>query len=545
MVFTTRPVFRGVQGVVAAGHYLAAAAGFKIFLRGGNAIDAAAAASFAMTVIEPHLNGIAGEAPILIYSARDQRVFAVSGQGVAPREMTPDKFKDLIPGEGVTAATVPALVDAWLLALREFGQLPLPEILAPALSLAEDGWPAQPGLVQCIEQYREKFEKQWPTTAAVFLPAPRVGQRIRNPGLARLFKGMLAAAAAARDRLEGLEAARRYFYEGPVAEAIDRHSKALGGYLRAEDLARYRGHLEDPVSTTYRDTTVFKCGPWTQGPVFLQTLNLLEGYDLPKRRDYLHLLIEAMKLAFADREYYYGDGADITKLLSKEYAAQRRQLIAESASELICPGGKMPVRVTSVGQIKGGDTTHVDAADRYGNLVAATPSGGWIYSSPVVEDWGFPLGTRGQMFSLDPRHPNALAPGKRPRTTLTPTIAFRGGRPWLAFGTPGGDQQEQWTLQFFLNVVDFGMNLQEAIDAPTVHTTHFPSSFWPRAAQPRKVFVEGRISAERVEDLRRRGHDVEVLGDWENGRVTAVALEEQCLAGAASPRKETAYVMGW
>lgn len=559
---------------MAAGHYLAAAAGHRILLEGGNAIDAAACASFALTVIEPHLGGLAGEVPILIHSARDDRVVAISGQGPAPALMTIEHFQTLgferVPGDGLLPATVPALVDAWIVALQQFGSRSLRDLLAPAIELAEEGWPVQRGLVKTIAANQERFRSEWPTSAAVFLPggaAPRAGDRLRNPDLGGALRQLVDAEAAANgSREEKLEAARLAFYAGPIAEAIDEHARAHGGLLRLADLRGYRGRVETPLSVPYRETQVYKCPTWTQGAVFLQQLRLLEGFDLRalghNTPDYLHTWLEANKLAFADREVYYGDPdhaqVPLERLLSTEYAAGRRALIDPArASELLRPGGREPFRVEDltdldlppgVGEPSAfiGDTTHVDAGDRWGNLVAATPSGGWISASPLIDGLGFPLGTRGQMVSLDPDHPNALAPGKRPRATLTPSLAYRGGRPWLAFGTPGGDMQDQWTLQFFLNVVEFGMDLQAAIDAPTVHSLHAPASFFPRGAQPRGVSAESRIPRQVLDALRARGHQVDVPGAWEHGRVQAVAREPGgFLCGAASPRRETGYVVGW
>jgi gamma-glutamyltranspeptidase/glutathione hydrolase len=554
--FTTRPLLRGANGAVTAGHYLGAQAGLEILLDGGTAIDAAAAASFVLAVVEPHLNGLAGEVPILIYSAKRRKVLAISGQGPAPRAMTLDYFRqrgfDRIPGDGILGATVPALVDAWILALKNFGRLPFARILEPAIRVAEQGYAAYGSLARTLADMSLKFREKWPSSARLFLKrgrAPQEGEVITNPPLARVLKAM---------KRRGLRGAHAYFYQGEVAKAIDRHSRKHQGLLRREDLSRYRGRIETPIRARYRDTTVFKCPTWCQGLVFLQQLNILEGYDLAamghNSADYLHLWTECAKLAFADRETAYGDPdfsrIPVRKLLSKSYAARRRELIdRETASDLMRPGDSEPYRAETLTDepsaeplMSSGDTTHVDAIDRWGNMVSATPSGGWIRSNPVIERLGFPVGTRGQMFSLEPGHPNCVEPGKRPRTTLTPSLAFRKGRPWLAFGTPGGDNQDQWTLQFFLNVVDFGMSLQEAIDAPTVHSEHFPSSFYPRPAYPNRLAAEDRIPPEVLTELRRRGHDVQVDPPWCHGRVLAVASEGKGrVAAAASPRFGTAY----
>ncbi|HUX85968.1 MAG TPA: gamma-glutamyltransferase family protein [Chloroflexota bacterium] len=578
--FTTRPVIVGTHGIVAAGHYLAATAGFRILERGGNAVDAGVAAGLALEVLKPQSTGIGGEVPILIAPTGGwdgQPVVAVKGQGCAPRAATISWFRqeeiDLIPGDGLLPATVPGAFGAWATALLHFGRLTLADVLEPAIELAEEGFPVYGGLRDSIIHNAEKFAAQWPTSAAVYLPngkPPALDDLIYQADWARTFKKVVEAERSARvsGREAGIQAGLDYFYKGPVAQALadfaastevlDASGRTHRGLLRYEDFASYRTNLEPPVGLDYRGYQVYKCGPWCQGPVFLQQLALLEGFDLAQlghnSADYLHVLIEAAKLAFADREHYYGDPdfttVPLDRLLSKEYAAERRFLIdAERASAELRPGD---APVLAVGDVSArpatyrGDTTHVDVVDNEGNLFAATPSGGWIPSSPVVAGVGFPLGTRGQMFSLSPTHPNALKPGKRPRTTLTPSLALRDGQPWLAFGTPGGDQQDQWTLQFFLNVVDFGFDLQAAIDAPTVHSLHFPSSFYPRDAHPNRMVVESRIGPEVRAALAARGHEVVEGGAWAHGQVTAVEFDRRqgVLRGAASPRGMSAYVVG-
>jgi gamma-glutamyltranspeptidase / glutathione hydrolase len=577
-VFTTRPVIAGRKGVVTAGHYLAAQAGMEVLRSGGNAVDAGVAAGFCLAVLEPQSNGIGGESPILIHHARSGRTVAVNGQGTAPRAATLEWFRErgisLIPGDGLLAATVPSQVDNWITALAEFGTLPLAAVLAPALELAREGFPVYHGLRRCVAASERRFREEWPGSAAVYLPDGRVpqwGDRLRNPEWAATFESLVRAEqeASGRGRAAGLEAARAVFYTGPVAERIaafcrderfrDATGGEHGGLLAYDDLAGYRARVEEPVSLDYRGLDVFKCGPWSQGPVFLQQLALLEGIDLAalghNSPEYVHTWIECAKLAFADREFYYGDPdfveVPLDRLLSKEYAAARRELVdPERASMALRPGDVAPRPLELVlGDVRSydGDTTHLDVIDAEGNMMAATPSGGWIQSSPVIPGLGFPLGTRAQMFSLDPEHPNRLQPGKRPRTTLTPSLVLREGRPWMVFGTPGGDQQDQWTLQFFLNLVEFGMSVQQALDAPTFHTQHFPSSFYPRAQHPGQVVVEGRIPEPVREALRRRGHRVEVAGDWSNGRVLAVRTEPErgLIFGGASPRGETGYAIGW
>jgi gamma-glutamyltranspeptidase / glutathione hydrolase len=575
--FATRPVLQGTHGMVAAGHYLAAAIGLRLLEQGGNAVDAGVAAGFALSVLKPQSNGIGGEVPILIHLASEGRSVAINGQGWAPRAATIDWFETrgirLIPSDGLLPAMVPAQFGSWCMALQRFGTASLADVLGPAIDLAEGGYPMYTALRNGILKVAERFQAEWPTSAAIYLsggsPLPD-GALIRNPDWARTMKGVLDAGL--RESRGGREAVIRAaldaFYRGPVAQQgvafsrshafPDASGEAHAGLHDLDDWADFGAsgtRVEDPLEVSYRGLQVRKCPAWSQGPVFLQQLKLLEGFDLAglghNTADYLHVYLECAKLAFADRERYYGDPAfaevPLKRLLSDAYAAERRRLIdLQHASVDLRPGSAFPEPVgASTWPVVTGDTTHVDALDRWGNLFAATPSGGWIGSSPVVEGLGFPLGTRGQMFSLDPRHPNALAPRKRPRTTLSPSLALRDGRGWLAFGTPGGDQQDQWTLQFFLNAVDFGMDLQEALDAPTLHTIHMPGSFYPRAAQPGACRVEARIPPEVRADLESRGHRVLVDGPWSHGQVTAVAYDPSgVLSAAASPRGRVAYVMG-
>ena len=576
--FTTRPVIAGRRGVVAAGHYLATEAGMHILRSGGNAIDAGVAMGFCLSVLEPHLNGIAGESPILIYHAETKRVVAVNGQGVAPRAASIDWFSQqgysLIPGDGLIAATVPSQADNWITALAQFGTMSLETVLSPALDLARNGFPMYHGLRRAIEQCRERFATEWPSSAEIYLPKSQVpdwGQVLRNPNWADTMELLVHAerSAAHSGRAAALTAARDVFYKRAIAEQIAafcRDTKvrdATGGehtgLLAYDDLAQYSAQTEEPISVDYHGLDVYKCGPWTQGPVFLQMLRLLQGFDLGamghNSADYIHTWIECAKLAFADREFYYGDPAfvdvPLARLLSSEYADERRELIdAGRASMELRPGNAAPRPMKLVlgdERAYSGDTTHLCAIDSAGNMIAATPSGGWISSNPVIPGLGFPLCTRAQMFSLDPEHPNALVPGKRPRTTLTPSLVMKDGRPFMVFGTPGGDQQDQWTHQFFLNLVHFGMDIQQALDAPTFHSQHFPSSFYPRAQHTGRVVVEEPIPTTVRDELAHRGHDIQVAPAWFNGRVLGVRIDADrgLIFGGASPRRETAYAMGW
>jgi gamma-glutamyltranspeptidase/glutathione hydrolase len=577
-VFTTRPVIMGTHGMVTSGHYLASRIGLHILEEGGNAVDAGVAMGFALAVLEPYIYGIGGEVPILIYLADERRVVSLSGQGPAPRKATIEWFRrngiDAIPGDGLLAAAVPDAVSTWILALSRFGTMRLSQVLAPAIDLAERGFPMFDRLQAALERSAGQFQEAWPTSARAYLPGgrvPAVGELYVQRDLARMFTRLAEAEhrERRRGRREALQAAHDAFYKGEIAERIvqfvgesrlpDSTGKLNGGLVTKEDLQRYATRIEEAVQANYRGYDVFKCGPWTQGPVFLQQLRLLEGYDLASMGhnspEYIHLLIEAAKLAFADRETYYGDpdftDVPLGALLSGEYAVERRKLIDPARASMELRPGNAPAYAprekTGGLDIHKGDTTHLDAVDQWGNMMSATPSGGWFRSSPVVEGLGFPLGTRLQMFSLDPGHPNSLQPGKRPRTTLTPSLALKDGRPFMAFGTPGADQQDQWSLQFFLNCVDFGMNLQVAVDAPTFHTSHFPSSFHPHGAQPGTMHVEGRIPETTVSALREKGHTVEVGGEWSHGRVLGIRFDADSgvISGVATARLETGYAMGW
>lgn len=580
--FTTRPLYLGRKGLIASGHYLAARAGQRMFDRGGNAVDAAVASGFALNLLKPTLNGLGGEVPILVYSAAQKKVFSISGQGHSGKACTIEKFRelkiDLIPGDGFLGATVPAAFGSWAFALQRFGTLTLADVLEPAIDYASGGFPMYPLLRRGLMGLAKRFKEEWPTSAALYLPGgkvPAVGELHRNPDWARTLQKAVEVEARAKKhgRAEAIQAAIDWWYRGEVAEKMvafmqkaavrDASKRAHRGLLTREDFTAWRPTLEEPATADYRGISVYKCGPWTQGPVFLQQLKLLEGFDLAKMghntASYVHTVVECAKLAFADRERYYGDPAHVKvpldRLLSKAYADERRKLIdPKKASLELRPGDGPPRKPDDVSalfdvsapEVYDHDTTHTCAVDGRGNLMAATCSGGWIPSSPVIPGLGFPMGTRGQMFDLDGHRANALAPRKRPRTTLTPSLALRKGEPWMAFGTPGGDQQDQWTLQFFLNVVDFGMSLQEAIDAANFHTTAFPSSFYPRKAVPGGVVVEGRIPEATRKELEARGHKVKAAGDWAHGLVMAAQLGPRpgTLSAGVSPRGGIGYVSG-
>jgi len=565
MIPETRPIIRGVRGCIASSHYLATEAGFQILTNGGNAIDALVAAGFALHVVEPHMNSIGGECPILVYSGRDKKTYAISGQGTAPGKATLEYFEkdriNLIPGDGFLPATVPSSFDAWITCLSKFGTKALKEVLSPAIHYAQNGIVVDSQLHAKIYQHARRFASEWPSTARIFLPngkVPKVGDVIKQQDLAKTLRSLAEA--------DTIDAAREYFYSGPVARKIveftsnhairDATGKAHSGLLDLQDFAEYRTRIEETVAIDWKNLTIHKCGAWSQAPVFLQQLRLLEGYELSKfghnSLDYIHIITEASKLAFADRESFYGDPLfteiPLNQLLSRDYSRYRRKLIDHRRASMKLRPGSGTVKIETEGtEGKPGDTSHVDATDTEGNMASATPSGGWIYSSPVIEGLGFPLGTRGEMFNLERGHPNCISPRKRPRTTLSPTLVTSKGQPVLAFGTPGGDQQDQWTLQFFLNFTEFHMNLQQAIDAPTFHSTHFPSSFYPRRSHLGELHVEDRISRRVISGLRRRGHRVIVEDGWSNGKVTAVSFDPstRVTSAAASSRMQSAYALGY
>ncbi|HZT87437.1 MAG TPA: gamma-glutamyltransferase family protein [Stellaceae bacterium] len=602
--FTTRPEIRGTFGVVASTHWIASAVGMSILEKGGNAFDAACAAAFTLQVVEPHLNGPLGDAPILAWSRENRRVDVICGQGVSPQAATIGRFRDLgldlIPGTGLLPAVVPGAFGAWTRLLRDYGTMALAEILAPAIGYAENGYPLVGRIRDTIGMVAELFRREWPTSAAIYLPngtPPTLGRLFCNKTLAATYRRVLAEAeAGGGSRERQIERAVDAWYRGFVADAIDRFCRSQkvldasgrrhSGLLTADDLARWEPPVEAPLMLDYHGYTVCKPGPWSQGPVLLQQLALLRAFDLnrldPVGPDFVHLVVECAKLAFADREAWYGDpdyaDVPVETLLGAAYNDARRRLVGEEASLDLRPGspdGRRPrvlvggaarmaagvgeptvggmydgigePTVSPLGAVAG-DTCHVDVIDRWGNMVSATPSGGWLQSSPAIPELGFCLGTRGQMFWLEEGLPTSLGPGRRPRSTLSPSMALKDGQPCLAFGTPGGDQQDQWSAQMLLHHLHHAMNLQEAIDCPAFHTEHAPSSFYPRAARPGFVAVEGRFPEATVRELRRRGHDVQVGDPWSEGRLSGCAREATpegvVLKAAANPRGMQGYAVG-
>jgi gamma-glutamyltranspeptidase/glutathione hydrolase len=603
--FTTRPEIAGTFGVVASTHWLGTAAGMRILEKGGNAFDAAVAVGFALQVVEPHLNGFGGEVPIIFYDAKTQRSQVLCGQGVAPAAATIERFSqlglDIIPGSGFLAACVPGSFGAWMTLLRDYGTMDVADVLETAISYARDGYIMLPRISAAIQTIAPLFEEEWETSADVYLRdgVPKPGSLFTNPDLARTYERIVDASKAAYgNREQRIEAARRAFYEGFVAEAIDKFVRVPAmdtsghrhaGFLTGQDLAGWQPTYEAPLSLDYHGFQVMKPGPWTQGPVFLQQLALLKGFDLssmdPLGADFVHTVTECSKLAYADREKFYGDPdfvkVPMDRLLSDSYSSERRSLVDSAASHEFRPGRidgydyDVPYNVSAAdeegaslgageptvarldtaafgageptigpkGSVRG-DTVHIDVIDRHGNIVSATPSGGWLQSSPTIPGLGFALGTRAQMFWLKPGLPSSLMPGKRPRTTLSVTLVFRDGQPYGSFGTPGGDQQDQWSSVFFLRHAHHGLNLQGAIDAPMFHNDHMPSSFYPRRAKPGSLTMENRFERATRDELERRGHLVEMVDGWSLGRISAVSRSGSLLRAAANPRYMQGYAFG-
>ena len=604
-MFTTRPELKGTFGAVASTHWLASAAGMAVLENGGNAFDAAVAMGFALQVVEPHLNGPGGEVPIILHQAErggTGRTEVICGQGVAPAGATIAHYRglglDLVPGSGLLATVVPGSFDAWMLMLRDYGSKRPREILKYAIEYAGGGYAVVPMINETIGRVEALFRDEWPTSAALYLPngtIPKPGSLFRNETLARTYERLLQAGEAAGDGREAqIDAMRDAWYRGFVAEAIDAFCRSNelmdssgerhGGVLTADDMAGWQATKEAPLRYDYHGFSILKGDAWGQGPVLLQQLALLRGFDLsamePTGPDFVHTVVECAKLAFADRESYYGDpkfvDVPMETLLSESYNDARRRLVGGAASLELRPGeiagygsrldhalhdhgyessgfsalggGEPTVQTGEAPRVEAdamapGDTCHLDVIDHEGNMVSATPSGGWLQSSPNIPELGFCLNSRAQMFWLEEGVPASLAPGKRPRTTLSVNLAERDGEPYMVFGTPGGDYQDQWNLGFLLRHLHHDMNLQEAIDAPSFQTDHMPSSFWPRNADLGSLSVEGRFPEETVSELKTRGHNVTVTEDWALGRMSAVSKEDGMVKAAANPRFMQGYAI--
>ncbi|GFE64071.1 gamma-glutamyltransferase family protein [Litoreibacter roseus] len=594
MAFTTRPEIRGTFGVVTSTHWIASAVGMSILERGGNAFDAAVATGLTLQVVEPHLNGPAGDMPAIFQKA-GEAVQVLCAQAPAPAGATLEHYRaqglTLIPGSGHLATVIPGAFDGWMLMLRDHGTMDLRDVLDPAISYAREGHPILPRVANTIAGLAEYFAEHWPSSAAVWMPdgvAPDAHTLFKNPDLAHTYTRLVEAGeAAGADRIQQIDTARKEWASGFVAEAIDAYvddaevmdvsGTKHKGVLTKADMANWSAAYEPSLSYTYEGWTVHKTQAWSQGPVLLQALAILKHHDIagmdPLGADFVHTVIEAIKLAYADREAYYGDprhnDIPIEQLLSDSYNAERAALIGSEASTEHRPGriagfehladAYIDRATRDFGAVdaapqeptmahlteKRGDTVHLDIIDRWGNMVAATPSGGWLQSNPVVPGLGFPLNSRAQMFWLEEGLPNSLAPGRRPRTTLTPSLAVHEDGRRMVFGTPGGDQQDQWQLIWFLRFVHWNMELQACIDAPLFHSMHFQGSFYPRATKPGEMMAEPGFGDAVIDDLRARGHVVQVAEPWSVGRLTAALRDpDGVLRAAATPRLMQAYAVG-
>ncbi|QOG07280.1 gamma-glutamyltransferase family protein [Aureimonas sp. OT7] len=591
--FTTRPEISGTFGVVTSTHWIASAVGMAILERGGNAFDAAVATGFVLQVVEPHLNGPAGDLPV-IYCEAGERPEVLCAQGPAPAAASVEAMRalglDMIPGSGLLATVVPGAFDGWLRLLRDHGTMELGDVIAPAIEYLENGHPVLSAVCAAIAELKPFFDAHWPSSSAVWAPGgavPEPGYLLRNPDLAATWR-RICDLAVGETRQDRIDAARHAWSDGFVAATItdwlrdarvmDVTGRRHRAFLSEGDLSQWRAHVEPTTSVSYHGWEVHKTGPWGQGPVLLQALQILKNFDLtaldPMGAEFVHLVVEAIKLAFADREAYYGDpnlfDIPLRHLLSEEYGRERAREIGASASVEQRPGeipglealARAAVERSSrrleiddnpatgeptmahLTDIKG-DTVHLDIIDRHGNLVSATPSGGWLQSNPVVPGLGFALNSRAQMFWLDDGLASTLRPSARPRTTLTPSIALHEDGRALAFGTPGGDQQDQWQLIWFLRFVHHGMNLQAGIDAPLFHSQHFQASFFPRHANPGRMMIEASFGEDVISALREKGHEVVVSPPNTVGRLTAAMRHpDGRLQAAATPRLMQAYAIG-
>lgn len=562
--------------MISAGHSLAAAAGYRILEQGGNAIDAGVASGIVINTVLPENTSFGGVVPIMIYDAASDSVVTISGLGRWPRQASAEFFIEQAGGEipvGILRSIVPAAADAWLTALERYGTMTFEQVVTPALELAEEGLPFPAVTHRALQTDLDSPDgvlRRWPSSAAVFLPGgrlPEVGERFRQPDLARTFSRMIAAeqGSASEGRETAVRAARDLFYRGEIAEEMARFSEQQGGLITYDDLAEFSVKVEPPVSASFKDYEILTCGPWCQGPVVGQVLQMLERDDLPalghNSADYIHLLSQALNLAFADRHQYYGDpdfvDVPIEALLSPDYTRQRREEIDMlHAFEQMPPpgdpssngaGGASAVAAPPVAAEQEYDTSYTCVVDRWGNAFSATPSDA-LFHTPIVPGLGIIMSGRGSQSWLEPDHASRVEPWKRPRLTPNPSMAFRDGKLFMPFGCPGGDAQPQAMVQMFLNIVEFGMDPQQAIEEPRFTSSNFPNSFWPHAYLPGRLNIEGRIPPEVRDELAGRGHDVAVRGDWEPmsmGVLSAIVVDPESgvLTGGADPRRDT-YAIG-
>jgi len=590
--FRTRPELRGTFGMAASTHWIATATAQAVLERDGNAFDAAVAAAFVLHVVEPHLNGPGGDLVGIYATADDPTPRVMAGQGAAPQGATIEHYRGLgfaeMPGSGVLAAAIPGAVPAWLRLLETRGTWELADVLAFAIGYARNGHPLLAAAARTIAGARELFEQHWLTSAAQWIPGgrmPAADDLVTNEPYARTLERLVATGADSATRVDRIRAATAAWSSGFVADEFARFAtephyqpsldREVPGVLTAADLAGHLPSDEDAVTLEFRGTTIAKSAAWGQGPVLLQALAMLDTFDDarldPSTGLGIHTITEALKLALADRDAWYGDGTVppelLAALLSPEYARERADLIGETASFEFrpgSPGGREPwlpplrsdaprqspagsgEPTRANGEVPRGDTCHLDVVDRHGNLVSVTPSGGWLHSSPTIPGLGFCLGSRLQMTWLDAASPSALTPGRRPRTTLSPTLLLRDGIPVETLGTPGGDQQDQWQLLYLLRRLVGGYDPQQAIDAPMFHTTSHVASFEPRTWSPGELVIEGRVGVDVLAELTVRGHRLTVDGDWSLGRLSMVGRDPATgvVFAAANPRGAQGYAAG-
>ena len=573
-----RPPIMGSTHMVSSGHYLAAAAGYRILEEGGNAVDAGVASGIAINVTLPHATNFGGVAPIMIYMAQADQVVTISGLGRWPRAANIEYFRKNSGGEiplGIERSVTPGAPDAWLTALEKYGTMTFEQVITPALELAEDGFPVSSVVSNFIGRSEETGEGDihgWNSTTSIFMPkgrAPKPGEPLVQSDLARTFRRLIEVerANAHKGREDAIRAARDYVYKGDIADEMAAFSDKMGGLFTVEDFNDFSVKIEKPVVGKFRDFEVYTCAPWCQGPVTAQTLQILEDDDLQamghNSPDYMHLVSQALNLSFADRHYYYGDpdfvDVPIDGLMSKEYARARRRMIDmdKAFPEMPPPGEPWSYqgtpdkelaaqKLTPVPGEQEQDTSYTCVVDRWGNAFSATPSDG-VFGTPIVDGLGFIISGRGSQNWLDPDHASSLQPWKRPRLTPNPAMAFKKGKLFMPFGTPGGDAQCPAMLQLFLNVTQFGMDPQQAIEQPRFIPWNYPNSFWPHTYLPGRMNVEGRVSRESTADLQNRGHDIHVINDWSPsmGSLSGIVVDGETgvLKGGADPRRDT-YAIG-
>lgn len=562
-----RPPILASRHALASGHYLATEAGMRIFRQGGNAIDAGVAAGICLDVLLPDLCSFGGVAPLIVYHKASDELVSISGLGCWGRSATREHFLERHDGDlpnGAERSIVPGAPDSWLTSLARYGRLSFAEVIQPAIELCEGGFVMYPSLYRNLVKAEDNM-RQWRSTRAVFMPdgdLPTVGSVFKQPDLANTFKRMITAEqrASGHGRAAAIEAARDEFYTGEIGKEIAAFIQAEGGFVGEQDLADFRSDIERPLSVDFHGVDVFTCGPWCTGPVLAEALNIIADVDLASlghnSADYVHLVSEALNLAFADREAYYGDpkfvDVPIERILTESYTAERRMQIdmTRAFGEMPTPGAPS-TRVAAGAERQTAplqpDTSYVCAVDEEGNAFSATPSDG-AGSTPIVPGLGLICSGRGSQTWFDAGHPSVLEGGKRPRLTPSPAISFKDGRLFMPFGTPGGDMQPQSMLQTFLNIVVFGMDVQQAIEAPRFGTFSHPDSFWPHTYRPGLLALEGRIPRHVGDNLAARGHLIEWWPNWTRvaGNVCAILADHDrgTLTAGADARAE-AYAAGW